>query len=175
MTITINNLPEGKYRDRLNVGGKKIDFGWRSNVVVDQCRALIAAFIRGEATFGIQHIALGVGDVNWDDVAYESPLVSTFELVDSAPQTILIADAELQVEFIDLVGSVSLAPTNRLLVTATIEGSNLGLLPGETFPLREFALFGRLGVDNYMIDYVRHPVMNIGIDDVLTRQVRFIF
>lgn len=170
------NLPDGKYLDRLRLGGGElIDFGWRSNIIVDRCRILLSSFVKGDAPLGIQHIALGRGDPNWDDVPYEAPVATTFELVDPIPETILITDLEMSVEFIDVVGAITATPSNRLLVTSTIEGVNLPIGPGEAFPLREFALFGGLGVEDYMIDYVRHPVINISSADTLVRQIRLVF
>jgi hypothetical protein len=41
--------------------------------------------------------------------------------------------------------------------------------------LREFGLFGELRGSPYMIDLVRHPVINKGPDDTLERVIRLAF
>ena len=60
--------PDGKYHDRLiRAGGAIADGGWRSNIVVDRCRRLLAAFMKGDsAALGVQSLAVGRGDAAWD-------------------------------------------------------------------------------------------------------------
>ena len=168
--------PVGKYHDEIFKGDNtRIAFGWRANVVVDQCRDLLAAFIKGETTFGIQRIDLGRGDSLWDSSIYTSPPASTASLVDPGFASILASTADMSIEFIDPTGAVTATPSNRIEVTVNINGTSLPLSAGEVFPLREFALVGRHDTADFMIDYVRHPVINIASGDVLVRKIRLTF
>jgi hypothetical protein len=176
MAIKTYLLPDGKYRDQLQrANGTAYDFGWRSNVVVNQCRQLLAAFMRGEAATGIQFIALGRGNENWDDQAAPESDPNTDSLTDASPVIISIADAAMQVDFINSLGAVIADVSQRIQVSVNLEPGSLPIIDDEVFPLREFALFGRLGAEDYMIDYVRHPVMHIGAGDTLTRRIRLVF
>ncbi|MBI1424583.1 MAG: hypothetical protein GC149_14145 [Gammaproteobacteria bacterium] len=169
-------LPQGIYHDVLTrAGAAGIDFGWRSNVVVNDCRVLLAAFMKGDTALGIQRIDLGRGDSLWDSSMYTPPSETTASLVDTTFRSISTADADMQIDFIDSVGAVTSSPTNRLEITVNINSSSFPLGAGEVFPLREFALIGRRGTTDYMIDYVRHPVINISTGDVLVRKVRLTF
>lgn len=166
----------GKYHDRLvRKNGDAADFGWRSNVIVDQCRELLAAFMLGQTASGIQRISLGRGDSNWDTLPYEAPAAATTSLVDPSAHVIATSDAEMSISFLDIAGNATSDVHPRIEVAVSIEGDSLPIASGETFPLREFALFGQLGSSDYMIDYVRHGVIHIGQGDVLTRRVRLVF
>ena len=174
--MTRKVLPEGKYRDHLvYTDGRVVDYDWRCNVIVDQCRQLLAAFMQGQAASGIQRISLGRGDTSWDSLPYEAPVPSTSSLVDSSPHDIAVADAEMSISFLDISGNTTSDVHSRIEVSVTIEGDSLPIGSGETFPLREFALYGELNSNDYMIDYVRHGVIHIGQGDVLTRRVRLVF
>ena len=170
------NLPDGKYWDQLHrADGQVINFGWRSNVIVDQCRELLAAFMVGDTASGIQHISLGRGDEAWDSLPYEAPVASTMSLEDTAAHNIAVTDAAMSLSYLDPAGATSTDVYPRIEASITIEGSSLPILPTETFALREFALFGQLNGSDYMIDYVRHGVIHIGVGDTLTRRVRLVF
>lgn len=168
---------EGKYHDRLiTAAGDCMDFGWRSNVIVDQCRRLLAAFMKGDAASGIQYLALGRGDAAWDAEAPAPPDMSTDKLTDPAPVTVAVTDAEMTIAFLDNIGDITAGPSHRIQVTVTLPPGSLPIAAGDAaFPLREFALFGQLAADDIMIDYVRHPVMNIGPEDTLIRKIRLVF
>ncbi len=167
---------QGKYWDQIfTAEGECIDFGWRNNVIVNQCRQLLAGFMKGDNATGVQYIALGKGDIAWDDAMPVSPEMSTNSLIDLSPEMIAVTDAEMEIDFLDTMGAVSPIPSERIQVSVTIEGTNLPIVGDETFPLREFGLFGNLAPDDYMIDYVRHPVINIGTGDTLVRRVRLVF
>jgi hypothetical protein len=169
-------LPEGKYWDRLRRGtGPLIDFGWRSNVVVDSCRDLLATFMLGGAALGIQKLALGRGDASWDLAPPPLPGAGTAALVDAAPVIVNVGDAALALALLDASGAPSPGPSPRLQITLELAGSALPISGDETFPLREFALFGELAGADCMIDYVRHPVMHLGSDDSLSRRIRLMF
>lgn len=170
----MKGLPDGKYRDVLRrADGSATDFGWRSNIVVDRCRELLAAFMLGGPALGIQHLQLGRGQAVWDTAPPGPPAPGTFELADASPVTVEVAD--LTLEYLDAGGSVTAVPQHRIQVTLELTPGMLPVSGDEVFPLREFALFGRLDGDAYMIDYVRHPVMNLGAGDSLTRRIRLVF
>lgn len=168
---------QGKYRDRLiTASGDHIDYGWRSNVIVNQCRQLLAAFMKGDPTNGIQFIALGRGDVAWDSEMPAPPGMSTDQLTDPSPETVAITDTAMEIDYLNSVGDITTDTSHRIQVTVTLAPGSLPIAMGETaFPLREFALFGQRDTDDFMIDYVRHPVMNIGPEDTLIRRVRLVF
>lgn len=167
-------LPDGKYWDILKkADGGLLDYGWRSNIVVDQCRELLAAFMLGGAASGIQRIDLGRGEDAWDGMPAPTPNPGTLSLTDASP--VSINNSALQLDFIDVTGNVVSLPTHSIQITLTLTPGTLPISGDEVFPLREFALFGQLNGGDSMIDYVRHPVMNIAADDTLIRRIRLVF
>lgn len=168
----------GLYRDRLwtrarradgTAAGRMVDFGWRSNIVVTQARQALAAFMMGdEEAFGIRAIQIGGGEATWDDGGPPPPQASMTALVSPIDERAI--DSE-QIVFLDGTGEPSDEPTTRIEVSVTYG-------PGEPAPdvaLREFGLFGELRGSPYMIDLVRHPVINKGPDDTLERVIRLAF
>jgi hypothetical protein len=167
-------LPDGKYRDVLcKVDGRCVDFGWRSNIIVDQCRELLATFMLGGSALGVRHLDLGRGQSIWDSVPPEPPTAGMFALTDVAP--VVINSGDLQLDYLDASGVVTALPQHRIQITLTLTPGMLPISGDDVFPLREFALFGQLNGSDYMIDYVRHPVMNIAPDDTLVRRIRLVF
>ena len=55
---------EGFYRDRLlDAGGREIYIsGWRKNLIVTNCRVLLAGFMKNDAALGVQSLQVGRGD-----------------------------------------------------------------------------------------------------------------
>jgi hypothetical protein len=167
--------PDGKYHDRLiRAGGEVVECAWRSNIVVDRCRLLLAAFMKGDAAaLGIQSLTIGRGDAAWDS-APVAPTPGIEQLVDTTPVTIPIAAGDMR--YLDTTGSVTPGPTQRLQITVTFAPGAPPPPAGETtYPLREFALFGKFGGERYMIDYVRHPVIHKAPGDTLVRTIRLMF
>lgn len=167
--------PQGVYRDRLIRAGRVVvDAGWRSNIVVDRCRQLLAAFMKGDAAAsGIQWLAVGRGDADWDTIP-EPPGAGLEQLEDATPVTIPVAAGDLS--YLDATGSVVAGPTPRVQIVVTLApGTPPPEGGGTTYPLREFALFGEFGGEPYMIDCVRHPVVHKGAGDTLVRTIRLIF
>jgi hypothetical protein len=169
--------PKGIYHDSLiSSAGEATHFGWRSNVIVDRCRELIASFMKGDGPAGVQFLAVGRGDSNWDTAPPPSPSPSTQQLVDAAPILFNAGTPALAMEFLGADGNPAPGPTSRIEVTATIDPGTLPIAPGETtYQLREFGLFGELGGANFMIDYVRHPVIHVAATDTLRRRIRLVF
>lgn len=166
---------KGIYRDYLiTADGKLMDRGWRSNSIVDRCRELLAAFMRGDSALGVQFLALGRGDNSWDSQPPEKPGPGSIQLTDSSP--VIINVSEMTLEYLNAVGAVVTGPTNHVQIAVILAPGSLPIDQGETsYPLREFGLFGRFGADDYMINYVRHPVINVAPDDAFTRTIRLIF
>lgn len=172
---------EGIYRDVLRgPRGELIrDAGWKPNMIVLRCRELLAAFMKGdqaESPLGIQSLKLGRGDPAWDNAPPAGkPPETTTQLVDSTP--FVIPKASLTLQYLNGNNEFSAAPTNRLEIVAVIG-------PGQPepqlnlpspYPIREFGLFGRLKNVDYMIDYVRHPLIEKDAAVTLERRVQLIF
>lgn len=167
--------PKGIYHDRwISPRGTVVELGWRSNMVVDRCRFLLAAFMKGDPTNGIQILKVGQGDESWDDEPPEPPVRTIEQLTDPSPVDIPINLS--QIVYLDAAGNPIERPTHRLRITVLLEPGTPPIESGETsYPLREFGLFGQFGSQQYMIDYVRHPVIHKQADDSLERIVHLIF
>ena len=173
-----SNIPSGIYRDQLiTKAGKCFDSGWRSNIIVDNCRELLGAFMAGNTdALGIQLIEIGQGDSTWDTTPPDTPLPGISQLEDLSPFTLANDSSYLTLEYLNDGNNPVPDPTNRVQITVNLEPGSPPIDMGEeTYPLREFGLFGRIGIENYMIDYVRHPVINKGPDDTLVRTSRLVF
>ncbi len=176
----MSELIKGIYRDRLlDAGGADVfDSGWRSNMIVMRCRVLIAGLLRGEESetpLGIQSLKLGRGNPTWDTSPPLSPDPETMtQLVDNTPY--VIPRSALVLRYLTKSNEVSNAPTNRLEVIATLgPGEPSGQGVPSPYPLREFGLFGRLNNTDYMIDYIRHPLIEKDSAVTLERRVQLIF
>lgn len=168
-------VPKGIYHDRLISPGRQIiDLGWRPNIIVDRCRYLLAAFMKNNKVRGIQLFAVGKGLESWDDEAPPPPSRTDEELTDPNPLKIKIKPK--QIKYLDATGAPVSGPTHRLRITITLEPGTPAIESGETsYPMREFGLFGQFGSEEYMIDYVRHPVIHKLVDDILERTIHLIF
>jgi hypothetical protein len=174
---TVGTLIKGIYRDVLTAGDGRIlyDSGWATNTIVDRCRILIAGFMKNEPTSGIQCLAVGQGSKDWDAAGPPDPdPTATTDLVmryDSA-----IPLNSLSLTYLDEDAKAVASPTDRLQVTATLgPGYPPPLKPLNTYPLREFGLFGRFDGKEYMINSVRHPVIHKDAAATLVRVIRLYF
>jgi hypothetical protein len=166
---------QGIYRDRLiEPDGRVIhDSGWRKNLIVLRCRILLAGFLRNDAALGIQSLQVGRGDASWDVTPPPAAdPATTVALVDAAPFTIPAANLLLQ--FLNATDGVVATPTNRVQVTATLGPNQPTPIGAPPFPLREFGLFGQLGGAPFMIDYIRHPLIEKDGAVTLERRVRLV-
>jgi len=173
----------GFYRDVLYDarGMRTWDSQWRRNTIVIDGRRLLGGFMRGEAgTAGIQGMSLGAGDPAWDALPEGvppnvNPLVNT-SLQDANPY--LVADSALKLDYLDPVsGAVSIAPTNRLQIVATL-GPHVPNWPDGNHPdgtLREFALVGQLDGASVLINNVRHVAIPKDPLTTLVRTVQLVF
>ncbi len=172
---------KGIYRDRLIGADGRIvfDSGWRSNTIVDRGRMLLAAFMKGDGANGIQYLAVGSGDPNWDNNGAPAPDTATTDgLVARYTGDPIPPEGTFEMVYLDenedpvTDGSV----TTRLQITATLTSGYPA--PGsdaDTFPLREFGLFGRLNGSDYLINVIRHPVIHKDKDSTLIRVIRLFF
>lgn len=169
------SLPRGRYRDRIvTASHRRIDRGWQSNRIVDRCRALIAGFMCGDRSAGIQQLQIGRGLEAWDDAPPGAPPASVQRLTDPSP--FVVGLARRQIRYLDPAGVPTRGPTNRLEIVVTLAGNEPPLRRGETdYAMREFGLFGEFGGEAYMINYVRHPVLRKRAGDTLTRTIRLVF
>ena len=169
---------KGRYLDRLvRAAGPDREFGWRNNLIVDRCRELLAGFMMGEAgVLGVQTLAFGRGEAAWDAVPPPPPTPGIDQLVDPAPESIAASAAEVTLSYLDVAGQVTSSVTNRLQIAVAVPPGTLPVAAGDSaFPLREFALFGSLGGAEFMINYIRHPVIPIAAADTFTRTIRLVF
>jgi hypothetical protein len=167
---------QGVYRDRLiEPGGEVVsDTGWRCNLIVLRCRILLAGFLHNDATaMGIQSMQVGRGDPAWDVTPPAAPdPATTTQLVDPSPFSIPVASLTLQ--YLNSSDGVEATATNRVQITATLGPNQPSPAGSPPFPLREFGLFGQLGGTPFMIDYIRHPLIEKDGAVTLERKVRLI-
>jgi len=170
---------KGIYRDRvLDAEGRAVfDSGWRSNMIVLRCRELLAAFMRNESTetkFGITSLKVGRGDPAWDIAPTANPDPNTtIKLEDGSPYS--IDRSRLTVQYLDALDQIVSGPTNRIEVIATLKHDEPTPATDPPYPLREFGLFGTFGAQEYMIDYIRHPLIEKDGSVILERRVRLMF
>jgi hypothetical protein len=168
---------EGIYRDRLMgpAGELVLDSGWRHNMIALQGRRLLAGFMKNEATAqGVQSMKIGRGDPAWDAVSPpEADATAIVQLVDPTP--FVINGANLTLQYLTPTDTPTPNVTNRVQITATLGPGQPTPATQPPYQMREFGLFGRMGGSDFMIDYIRHPL--IEKDGLLTleRKVRLIF
>jgi len=165
---------KGIYRDRLlDDGGQLVfDSEWKSNLIVTNCRVLLAGFMRNDTALGIQELQVGQGDPSWD-ITIPPPSVTTNQLEDTTTKfTIQAPNPNLVLQYLNDIDAIVPGPTSRIQITATL-GPNQPI-PG-IYSLREFGLFGKLNGSPFMIDYVRHPVIQKSGSFTLERRIRLIF
>lgn len=170
------SIIEGIYRDRLvDASGRLLsDSGWRHNMIVLHCRVLLGAFLHNEGSaLGVQSMQVGRGDPSWDTAPPPLPDASTTtQLTDGSP--FVVQGANLVLEYLDATESIVASPTNRVQVTATLGPNEPTPSGSPPFPLREFGLFGSLQGVPFMIDYVRHPLIEKDGAVTLERKVRLV-
>jgi hypothetical protein len=168
---------KGIYRDRLiqKDGLCIYDSAWQSNLIALRCRILLAAFMGADTTaLGIRSMQVGQGDATWDTTPPPVPDPNSISaLVDPSPYT--IPHTSLVFEYLDDTDNVVSVPTNRLQITATLGIDQPTPATDPPYPLREFGLFGELDGTPYMIDYIRHPLIEKDGVVTLERKVRLIF
>jgi hypothetical protein len=164
----------GFYCDRLVEAGGHETFhsGWRHNLIVTPCRTLLAGFMKNDTALGVRSLQVGRGDPAWDAAGAPLPDPGTTQLVDGAPFVIPLAS--LTIDYLDSVDAVSVIPTNVIQVTATLGPGQPSPATDPPFPLREFGLFGQLQGQPFMIDCVRHPLIEKDGSVTLERKIRLV-
>lgn len=171
----------GIYRDILKDKNNNtiLDSGWNSNVIVNNCRIQLAAFMRNDSPKGIQCLKVGIGDPAWDTNGLPEPDNTVTGLV-AKDHIFPVRGEKLVLFYLDENNVESDTPTNRLQITTTLEDNEPPPLPElghlSSYPLREFGLFGEFpdGTE-YMIDHITHPVIHKDITATLIRVVRLYF
>lgn len=168
----------GYYRDVLTGadGRPTFDSGQQKNLIVANCRILLASFMRGSPpALGIQALRVGIGLALWDTTP-QPPDVSQTALVD--PNYYAMLAPQLQFSYLNaLNGAPVPGPTNIVQIRATF-GPGIPSWPDVNHPtstLREFALFGKLNNVDWMINSVRHPAIVKDPASTLTRTLWLVF
>lgn len=177
---------KGIYRDVLTDrdGNVIFDSGWKSNLIVNGCRILLAALMKNNTPGGITCLRVGIGDPAWDDLADgpPPPVETDNALTDTEHFFEIPVGDNLVLEYLYEAGEPPGDPTHRLVISAAL-GKDEPTPPNpalSTYPLREFGLFGvyvdEHGVSHeYMIDSIRHPVIHKDEDATLNRVIRLYF
>lgn len=167
---------KGIYRDELTDAAGQLIYqsDWKSNTIVESCRIFLAKVMKnGSQVFsgelGIQSLQVGRGNDNWDTDGTPLPTETQTQLVDVSPVEI----TDLSIDYLDKTDQPVNNPTSRIQIRATLEA---GQPPGFTsYPLREFGLVGRFGNEDYLLNYVTHPVIHKDQLTTLTRTIRLYF
>ncbi|OPY74881.1 MAG: hypothetical protein A4E65_03732 [Syntrophorhabdus sp. PtaU1.Bin153] len=182
---------KGMYRDVLIDPDKGVtyDSGWHSNTIVQNCRVLIAGFMKNESPSGIQYLAVGRGknewDGQWNTANPPGPALDTVTALESQavdspirvePGAPVPGEEYLQIVYLDQADQpVFGQATNRLEVKATLKPGYPAPIEFNTYPLREFGLFGSFGGQPFMINCVRHPVIYKDLSATLVREIKLYF
>lgn len=147
----------------------------RRNAIVIDCRRLLAAFMAGSSSLGIQGLLFGAGDPDWDSSSPPPATAAQTALIDT--NAFLVPAASLAMDFVDEIGAVSASPTNRLQIVATLGAGEPPWPDGNHVAgsLREFGLIGELGGNPALINYVTHPVINKDPASTLERTLWLVF
>jgi hypothetical protein len=178
----------GTYRDVLydEAGRVTWDGGWRNNVIIADCRRLMAALMSGDTTTpptAILGVKFGQGDPTWDASPTGPPQpVPTSTLVDQHPWIVTpTSNPKLVFQYVmpGTVGTISGTPTNVLQIVATL-AANQPLWPGDGFhtnaTLREFGLYAQLPVgQDILVNLVRHVAIPKDPSAILVRTIQLVF
>jgi hypothetical protein len=161
----------GLYRDLVTTttGQDGFDSGWRANTIVTRCRILLSAFMANDHSRGIQHLAVGQGEERWDRDGTPSSPETTTTLTSAFDPPL----SDLDIDYLDDGDIVQTPPAPRLQIAVTLGPDYPAPLPGRnSYPLREFGLFGQLDDTPYMINSIRHPVIHKEHGTTLIRTIR---
>jgi len=168
----------GMYRDVLRDERGRVvwEGACVKNVIVTDCRRLLAGFLRSAPTvsLGIQGLQVGAGLASWDGTGPPAPNATQVSLVDPFPFT--VPAAALQKDFI-VGGVVSATPTNRLQIRATL-GAGVPPWPDANhadITLREFGLIASLDGATVLINYRTHPAIPKDPVSTLERTIWLVF
>jgi len=153
-----------------------LDTPWQKNVIVDDCRRLLASFMHNTPVVaGIKGLQVGTGDAAWDVTPPAAPVPGTAALVD--PHPFLVPPAALKIDFLDATSTVTATPTNRIQIVATLAPG----VPGwpdvnhATSTLREFGLVASLGGADVLVNYRVHTAIAKDPTSTLVRTIWLTF
>lgn len=162
----------GMFRDVMTGPDGRIqwDSGWQKNVIVIDCRRLLASFMRGApGTAGITGMRVGRGDPNWDTAGIPAPAETQAALVDNTG----FFELPLQPANIDFLvptaPTTTGTPSNRLQVRAVLPAGQPPWTPMAT--LREFGLVATLGTQKTLVNYRTHPAISKDAQSTLERTI----
>jgi len=171
---SIGHNLRGMYRDTLFNSENRLvfDSGWTSNTIVNNCRVLLASFMKGEWDAGISYMKVGKGSDTWSGIPVQ-PDVNQTDLLDAYLETIPISSASIEYLDVDNASTSTTGPTNRLEIKVSLDKG----FPNKTgiSNLREFGLFSKRNKDELMINCVNHPLIQKEETDTLIRVIRLIF
>jgi hypothetical protein len=165
----------GSYRDALRDGTGRVrwDSGVRSNVIVKDCRRLLAGFMRGDPTtsVGVAGLQVGAGRDEWDRLGPPPATEERTTLTDPTPFT--VPRSAMTLDYL-VEATVSGTPTNRLQIVTNL-GPTVPGWPENIRTLREFGLVGTLDGATVLIDYVIHPAIPMDPASTLERTIWLVF
>jgi hypothetical protein len=178
--IETTGTPHGRFRDvLLDASGREIwSTPWCDNVIVDNCRRLLATFMHGAppASVGVGAMRVGAGLDSWDVTPPPAPPPTVTQLVDPFPFT--VPSGSLAIDYLDVAtDNVSATPTRRIQIVATL-GPGVPTWPDAnhaTITLREFGLVGQLGGVDVLINYRIHPAIAKDPTSTLVRTIWLVF
>jgi len=167
---------KGIYRDELTDAAGQLIYqsDWKSNTIVESCRIFLAKVMKnGDQAFngelGIQALQVGIGNDKWDTDGTPPPTETQESLVDPEP----VVMTNLSIDYLDKTDQPVSDPTSRIQIRATLEAKEpAGFM---SYPLREFGLVGHFGNEEYLLNYVTHPVIHKDQLTTLTRTIRLYF
>ncbi len=165
---------KGCYYDVLTDSHGRVQRGWRSNLIVQDCNLLLAALMKNEINMqGILYLAIGEGEDDWDS-SRPAPLITTTKL---AKEVARLEITKNQVVYLDNLEKPVETISNRLEITIKFRGEDFISNGFQT--VREFGLFGgdATGEQNsgFIINYVIHPRIDLTSDLTFTRKLRLTF
>ena len=141
---------------------------WRPNLIVSSVANLISALFLGQSGYnGIQYVAVGSGEGDWDTDGTPEPTVGQTDLVNE------LGRVAPTVVFLDSSNNSTSAVTNRLQVSGTfMDADAVGTW-------REWGVFGGNATSaadsGLLINYRTHGATAKPNDETLVRRVRFVF
>jgi hypothetical protein len=172
---TVGGRLAGTYRDVLRDGAGRVrwDSGVRSNVIVRDCKRLLAGLVRGDpGTDGVTGLQVGAGRDEWDRPPGPPPAgADRATLHDPAPFT--VPRSAMTLDYL-VDAAVSATPTNRLQIVTKL-GPTVPDWPSNVRTLREFGLVGALDNAPVLIDYVIHPAIPMDPASTLERTIWLVF
>jgi hypothetical protein len=168
----------GFFRDTLldQCGVTLLETSWQKNVIVDDCRRLLASFMHDTpATVGIKGLQVGAGLDAWDVTPPAAPVPGTAALTD--PHPYLVPPGSLAIDFLDATSTPTATPTNRIQIVATLAPGVPSWPDGThaTSTLREFGLVASLGGTDVLVNYRIHTAIAKDPTSTLVRTIWLTF